>query len=237
MWFKRKDHIRVIPRNVIDIDELERFVSHLAGNGETENLNLDDNIYVSFEDEDIPKSELAVSLPLLSQCLGDLMPLDFFFEKQVAIGSPISMEACLELSQLATSPKDKAVLRGIGNVKREYENMTSLCGMKWIDVFKTFPSLSKQVTINFLLCNMKMNHPRSYSISSCKQIVGSELHIVVGRLLYSRGGSKMDAGICSTFLTHVEPGDEILFKIESAPSFHYPLNPSSPIIFICTGTG
>jgi sulfite reductase alpha subunit-like flavoprotein len=28
---------------------------------------------------------------------------------------------------------------------------------------------------------MKPNHARSYSIASCKEVVGSELHIVVGR--------------------------------------------------------
>ena len=59
----------------------------------------------------------------------------------------------------------------------------------------------------------------------------------LGRYLYSRGGSKIEAGVCSSFLTAVEPGDDVLFTIESAPSFHYPLDPKSPIIFICTGTG
>lgn len=109
--------------------------------------------------------------------------------------------------------------------------------MKWIDLFKTFPSLSGQVTIRFLLCNIAANHPRSYSISSCKDIVGNELHLSVGRFLYSRGGSKMEAGICSDFLTSVMPGDDVQFKVESCPSFHYPLESSSPIVFICTGTG
>jgi len=84
---------------------------------------------------------------------------------------------------------------------------------------------------------MKLNHPRSYSISSCKAIVGSKLHLCVGRFIHSRGGSHIEAGICSNFLTSVESGDEVHFKIESAPSFHHPLDPSCPIILICTGTG
>ena len=37
--------------------------------------------------------------------------------------------------------------------------------------------------------------------------------------------------------THSCAGDEVLFSIESTPSFQYPLDPSCPIIFICTGTG
>ena len=223
---------------MISLEQLQIFVSHLSrGKGETDSLSLDDHMFVSFENEDVPSSELAVANPLLFETLGNLMPLDYFFENQVALEAPMSMQACLDLSHLATCPKDRAVLKGIGTSKKEYENMRSLCGIKWIDCFRTFPSLSKQVCINFLLCNMKPNHLRSYSIASCKSVVGSELHIVVGRLLYSRGGSKKEAGVCSNFLTHVDPGDEILFKIESTPSFHYPLDPSCPIIFICTGTG
>ena len=74
------------------------------------------------------------------------------------------MRSCLELSSLATSSKDQALLNGIGRSKQEYDLMLSLTGLKWIDLFQTFPSLSKQVTINFLLCNCKMNHPRSYSM-------------------------------------------------------------------------
>ena len=217
--FQPGDHIYVYPRNIVDIDQLETFVSHLsrvkeAGERAVDDdvLNLTDNIYVSFEN-DTPKSELKVMLPLLYQSLGSLMPLDYFFETQVALESPISQQACLDLSQLATSSKDVAVLTNIGNNKREYDDLHSLCGLKWIDMFKvscqsvkilctydmlfplhlqsnpsspsfdikTFPSLSKKVTINFLLCNCKINHPRSYSIASCKDIVGSELHIVVGR--------------------------------------------------------
>ena len=147
------------------------------------------------------------------------------------------MQACHELAKLAPSGKDKSVLRGLSQSSSAYERMNSLTGLKWIDLFSVFPSLSKLVSMSFLLCNMKMNHPRSYSISSCKAIVGSELHLCVGRFIYSRGGSKLEAGICSNFLTTVEPGDEIHFKIESSPSFHHPLDPSCPIIFICTGTG
>ena len=47
----------------------------------------------------------------------------------------------------------------------------------------------------------------------------------------------MEAGVSSSYLTSVEPGEDIRFEIESAPSFHHPLDPSSPIIFVCTGTG
>ena len=192
---------------------------------------------MTFESEEIERSELEVALPLLAKSIDHCISLDYFFEQQVAILAPISMQACHELATLAPSGKDKSVLHGLSQSSSAYERMNSLTGLKWIDLFSVFPSLSKLVSMSFLLCNMKMNHPRSYSISSCKAIVGSELHLCVGRFIYSRGGSKLEAGICSNFLTTVEPGDEIHFKIESSPSFHHPLDPSCPIIFICTGTG
>jgi sulfite reductase alpha subunit-like flavoprotein len=91
------------------------------------------------------------------------------------------MQTCNDLSEIATSQKDRAVLRGFGNNNTVYEHMSSMTGLKWINLFDAFPSLSKQVTVNFLMCHMKPIHPRSYSIASCKEVVGSELHIVVGR--------------------------------------------------------
>ncbi|KAL7535297.1 LOW QUALITY PROTEIN: hypothetical protein ACHAXR_007456, partial [Thalassiosira sp. AJA248-18] len=183
------DHIRVVPRNVISPEELETFAGHLSGD-----LSLDDHIYASFKNGDTPRSEIAISLPLLDECLDNLIPLDHFLENLAALKAPVSMQSCLDLACLATDAKDKAILDGIGRNTEQYENMCNLSGMKWIELFRTFPSLSKKVSIDLLLCNMKTNHSR------CKAIVGQELHIVVGRFIYSRGGSKMEAGVCSTFL-------------------------------------
>ena len=180
--------------------ELETFVSHLSGN-----LSLDDNIHVTFENDKVPRSELAVSLPLVHESLGQLIPVSYFFEKLVAVLAQISMESLQALAELA-SGKEKSNLTTLGKNKDDYEQMTRITGLKWLDLFKIFPSLSGQVSIWFLLCSMKKNHPRSYSIASCKAVVGSQLHLCVGRYLYSRGGAKMDRGICSNFLTNVNPG-------------------------------
>ena len=175
------DHIRVFPRNVIGLEQLQMFVRHVSRDDAAVDFCLDDHIFVSFQNKDVPRSKLAALFPLLSKSLNNLVALKYFFDNQAALESPISMQACLDLSQLATSVKDRAVLAGIGDNNTIYENMCSMTGLKWIDLFETFPSLSKQVTINFLICNMKPNHARSYSIASCKEVVGSEVHIVVGR--------------------------------------------------------
>ena len=226
------DHVQVYPHNTISDEKLRAFIGHLAGK-----LSLDDQMYVTFESDEVSLDELAVTAPILHHNIDQLVALDYFFKTQASTSAPIPTQSCLDLSYLATSAKDSALLEELGSNKAEYDKMFSLCGLKWMDAFDIFPSLSGQVTLPFLLYNMKLNHPRSYSIASCKSCVGSEIDLVVGSFLYSRGGYKVEAGVCSNFLTNVTEGDEITFKIESNPSFHHPLDPSAPVIFICTGTG
>ena len=126
------DHVQVFPRNVVSISKLQSFLDNLSG----DDLSLDSQMHVSFTSEDISSSELAVAFPLLSENLNHMISLDYFFEKQAAILAPISMQACLELSEVAPEGKDKKVLHGLSKSASEYERMNSLSGMKWIDLFK-----------------------------------------------------------------------------------------------------
>jgi sulfite reductase alpha subunit-like flavoprotein len=226
------DHVQVYPHNTISEEKLRTFIGHLAGK-----LNLDDQIYITFESEEVSLAELAVTAPILHHNIDQLVSLEYFLRTQASWEAPIPTQSCLDLSSLATSVKDKTLLKELGRNKDDYEKMIDLCGFKWMDVFDIFPSLSDRVSLSFLMSSMKMNHPRSYSIASCKSNVGPSIDLVVGRFLFSRGGSNVEVGVCSRFLTNVNEGDEITFKIESNPSFHYPLDPSAPLIFICTGTG
>ncbi len=226
------DHVQVYPHNTISEEKLRAYIGHLAGK-----LNLDDHIYITFEGDEVSLAELALTAPILYHNIDQLVSIDSFLKTQASMEAPIPTQSCLDLASLATSAKDKALLKELGRNKVEYDKMISLSGMKWMDVFDIFPSLSGQVTLAVLLSSMKLNHPRSYSIASCKSCVGAEIHLVVGRYIFSRGGSKTEVGVCSNFLTNVDNGDEISFKIERNPSFHYPLDPSAPLIFICTGTG
>ena len=226
------DHVQVYPHNTISEEKLRAFIGHLAGE-----LNLDDQMYITFENDEVSLAELAVTAPILHHNIDQLVSLDSFFKTQASMEAPIPTQSCLDLASLATSIKDKALLGELGRNKCDYDKMISLYGMKWMDIFDIFPSLSGQITLSFLTSSMKMNHPRSYSIASCKACVGSEIDLVVGSFIFSRGGSKTEVGVCSNFLTNVNEGDEIAFKIERNPSFHYPLDPTAPLIFICTGTG
>jgi len=228
------DHVQVYPRNTISEEKLEAFIGNLAGE-----LSLEDRMYVTIDEtKKLSLAELAVTSPLLHQSIDQLVPLEYFLLYQASMDAPVPTQSCFELACLATSAEDKSILEELGRNKAEYDKRISTCGLKWMDVFDSFPSLSQQVTLPFLLHNMKMNHPRSYSIASYKPTVGNELHLVVGRFIYSRGASsKAEVGVCSSFLTNANKGDIVTFKIESCPSFYHPLDPSSPIVFICTGTG
>jgi len=56
------------------------------------------------------------------------------------------------------------------------------------------------------------------------------------RYLYSRGSGenqKLDVGVCSNYLTHIEKDEEIKFEIDRT-RMHLPADPSSAVLFICT---
>jgi hypothetical protein len=44
-------------------------------------------------------------------------------------------------------------------------------------------------------------------------------------------------GLASTYLTGCQPGDPVHFSFASSPSFHLPMDPMCPAIFVATGTG
>ena len=130
------DHVQVFPRNVVSIEKLQFFLGHLAG----DDLSLDSHMHVSFDSKDTSRMELAVAFPLLSKNLDRMISLGYFFEKQVAMLAPISMQACQELADLAPDGKDKKILHGLSLSANEYERMSSLTGMKWFDLFKVSSS-------------------------------------------------------------------------------------------------
>jgi hypothetical protein len=205
----------VFPRNIIPVKQLRSFVTNLSGS-----RNLQDHIYVSLRKE-TPSSDLSISLPLVNACLSQLISLEYLFEKVAAIMAPIPFSALHDLAQLTSNKADRDLLNGL--TQAECKRV-----LRWIDLFESAPSLSKKVTIEFLLSNMTTNHPRSYSITSCKEAVGAELHLCVGRFLYGYG-DEVKVGVCSNFLTSVNKGDEVLFKLESSLGFHYPPRPNCSI--------
>jgi len=169
------DHVRVFPDNSITETELGRFVGKLS-----DDIDLKDYVFIGYTGE-AAKQEIAVTYPLLHSSLDGLTSVNELFGRLVALDSSLTMQACEDLALQASSVKDRTLLLGISQDEQEYESMISLCGLKWKDVFSIFPSLCGRVPLALMLLHVKVNHPRSYSIASCKEQVGSELHLVVGR--------------------------------------------------------
>ena len=169
------DHVRVFPNNSITETELGRFIGNLS-----DDIDLKDYVFIGYTGE-AAKQEIAVTYPLLHSSLDGLTSVNELFGRLVALDSSLTMQACEDLALQASSVKDRTLLLGISQDEQEYESMISLCGLKWKDVFSIFPSLCGRVPLALMLLHMKVNHPRSYSIASCKEQVGSELHLVVGR--------------------------------------------------------
>ncbi len=156
------DHIRVYPRNNISGERLNRFLKHLS-----EEVNLEDWIYVTCDDSEMSSSSLKTYAPLLAKINGSLVCVKDLFDKDAALTAALSMDACLGLSLYAAAGSEKELLTMLGRNEEEYEGAKQAWGLRWIDVFEIFPSLSRQLSIGVLLCNMKPNHIRSYSIASC----------------------------------------------------------------------
>jgi hypothetical protein len=129
------------------VEKLKAFLGNLAGE-----LGLEDRMFVTLvESNTISLAELAVTSPLLHQNIDQLVQLEYFFLHQASMDAPVPTHSCLELACLATSAEDKNILEELGKNKAEYDKKISVCGLKWMDVFDSFPSLSKQVSLPFLL--------------------------------------------------------------------------------------
>ena len=146
-------------------------------------MSLDDKIYVSLNDKEDSglRSTVKVLLPVVYESLDKLIPLRQLFESDLAINASISIQACADLAKLASDAGEKRLLKGLGEDEEKWNSFVKDCGLKWINLFTLFPTVKEKVSLEFIICNMKKNHVRSYSIASCKSFVGSELHLVVGR--------------------------------------------------------
>ena len=113
-------------------------------------------------------------------------------------------------------------------------------------VLERFPSLS--MPLDHFLHIVPHLHPRYYTISSSSSVSPSRVHITVALLEQERSQGRMYRGICSSFLSSLEPGDAAtvdgangkgsqcrVFVRES--TFRLPADSSTPIIMVGPGTG
>ena len=82
--------------------------------------------------------------------------------------------------------------------------------------------------------------PRYYSISSSpKGPKGSEVaSITVAHLNCTMPSGRIHRGVISTYLKELKPGDTVnIFLKKANDAFHLPDDPTSPVVFVCAGTG
>ncbi|KLT73369.1 sulfite reductase subunit alpha [Neisseria arctica] len=79
--------------------------------------------------------------------------------------------------------------------------------------------------------------PRLYSIASCQEEVGEEVHLTVGVVRFEHHGHSY-TGAASGFLGNtLAEGDTVRVFVEPNPHFRLPENGGTPIIMIGAGTG
>ncbi|TWU57471.1 sulfite reductase subunit alpha [Rubripirellula reticaptiva] len=81
-------------------------------------------------------------------------------------------------------------------------------------------------------------NPRLYSIASSTKVVGDEVHLTIGKVVYEREG-RTRKGVASTMLAdRVESGSSVrVFVQPNHGGFTVPADPTKPIIMVGPGTG
>ena len=95
---------------------------------------------------------------------------------------------------------------------------------------------SLQLTPQQLVDSLRPLQPRLYDVANSTRQIQDELHLTVEKYRHSWSG-KLQNGICSTYLTGIEEGENLLVFPHHNKRFHLPTNQNSPIILIADGTG
>jgi sulfite reductase (NADPH) flavoprotein alpha-component len=84
---------------------------------------------------------------------------------------------------------------------------------RWLDLFKSFPSLAGRVPVEVFLQLVPLVHSRYYSIASSSDACPGEVHALVGRAQWTLADGTTRFGQCSEYITHLKPGDKVRFRI------------------------
>jgi len=230
--YKPGDHVMVMPPSKLAVcqNEIQNFCRCICLN----NAPLDpDQVFIVHGDgEALSKEKYA----LLHEIIEEYITPTTLFTSIAGILDPISMQDCLQLAKIA-SGKDRAELQYIGSKPSRYDEELKVTGLKWVNIFQRFASLTMKIPFLFMLSHIPLNHARYYSISSAKSFVGDEIHLTVGRRIYKSEDGKSHLGVASNFLSLCEEGQFVKFKVRSMPSFHMPMHPEDPVLMIATGSG
>lgn len=110
-----------------------------------------------------------------------------------------------------------------------------LYGRDVLDVLRDFdPNKGVSLTdLSDILANLTA---RAYSISSCGECYPDYVDLCVRYIGYQLNDRHYQ-GTASGYLAQLKPRSKIAVFLKSNPTFHLPINPSSPIVMIGAGTG
>uniref|UniRef100_A0A4W4F7Y9 Nitric oxide synthase n=1 Tax=Electrophorus electricus TaxID=8005 RepID=A0A4W4F7Y9_ELEEL len=120
---------------------------------------------------------------------------------------------------------------------QEYEEWKWYNNPTMVEVLEEFPSL--QVPCTLLLTQLPLLQPRYYSISSSPDLHPGEVHLTVAVVSYRTrdGAGPIHHGVCSSWLSSLEPGDMVPCFVRGAPTFRMPKDSKVPCILVGPGTG
>lgn len=175
-------------------------------------------------------------MPLIAQIQDKPTTLRIILTWIAGAREPVDQDSCQILANCAASESDAETLEVLGGDSAEYEAYCKKTTLQWMDIFRKFPSLHGNVSLPMLLMLMPVNSPRYYSISSSKRKEKGEVHVTVGKLVYTMQDKVRRRGVCSDHMCNLNPGNRIQFQFHTA-AFHLPVDNRAPIIMIGAGTG
>lgn len=214
------DHIAIYPKNP------ENVVNDVLQRMETSGFKKYDVIQTEY----LQDSQWVVydRLPQAS--------LRTYLSQYLDLTTPPSSRLLSLLSKLATNPWDKFRLKRLSEVSEDYEEWRNFRYPNFAEILLEFPTIQLNPTL--LIAELPLLQPRYYSISSSKEVVGDEIHLTVSLVSYRTQDNKgpIHYGVCTSFLNNTNDEDIPCF-IRSAPKFHLPEDPRSPILMIGAGSG
>lgn len=219
--YKPGDHLAVFPRNNQDI--IQRFTLRLKNCPATRSL-----------------IQLQVQNPNQKwQNWKKIAPCTFetLLSRFVDLTSSPSQDTLRLLASSAIDQTEKAQLNILAEDSASYKQWVSLGYANIVDVLEDFSSV--RVDAAALISILPVLQPRFYSISSSAAIVPTEIHLTasVVRCLTLDGEGRVFKGLCTSYLEEIRRGDFVACYFKSNSSFHLPLYPSKPMIWIAAGSG
>ncbi|XP_045033095.1 LOW QUALITY PROTEIN: nitric oxide synthase, brain [Daphnia magna] len=219
--YKPGDHLAVFPRNNQDI--IQRFTLRLKNCPATRSL-----IQLQVQNPNQKWQNWKKIAPCTFETL-----LSRFVD---LTGSP-SQDTLRLLASSVIDQTEKAQLNILAEDSASYKQWVSLGYANIVDVLEDFSSV--RVDAAALISILPVLQPRFYSISSSAAIVPTEIHLTasVVRCLTLDGEGRVFKGLCTSYLEEIRRGDFVACYFKSNPSFHLPLYPSKPMIWIAAGSG